>query len=193
MESAGMTNLPAQQASRVVSLPSLREPVAFLIRSREHSAPGTLGEWYPRTVPETATAGLARLIECLAARSTPATVDAITTILARRAVHFKNERTSAEWRLLFEDYCADLAEFSADHIAEAVRDQRREKPYFPKVSELVARCNALRAVEGEEARRARVLLGIEAPYFWETDLRQREEEHTKARCARANSPPQGIC
>lgn len=87
--------------------------------------------------------------------------------LGKIANHFRGERTPELWKMLFEDYAADLEGISAAHLTEITDDWRRTQPWFPKVSDLMGLWNTLRYREGEQLRRARVLLCHEQPKPWE--------------------------
>jgi hypothetical protein len=101
------------------------------------------------------------------ARQAPASRVTVIAALARLANHFRTDRPADAWQMLFEDYAHDLEGISEAHLAEVIRDYRTSKPYFPKVADLVELWNKLRGPESEQARRARVLLGREAPKPWE--------------------------
>lgn len=145
---------------RPASLPLLREQVG-------HWLTGKPLEWYPRPIGEAQREPLLNLIACLTARTTKASRDEIAAILTRLANHFRNERTAAEWKMLIEDYVHDLSRFSGAHVAEAIAEYRRSKPYFPKIAELYEICERMEFIEGEELRRAKVLTGQAEPYAWE--------------------------
>lgn len=72
---------------------------------------------------------------------------ALMAMLARLANHHHGDRTTAEWAMLFEDYLDDLAEFSEATLAQAIREHRRSSKWFPKVSELRAKCLAAREAD----------------------------------------------
>jgi hypothetical protein len=57
--------------------------------------------------------------------------------LTRLAAHFWGERGPAEWKIVFEDYADDLAEFPPDIIGEGLAQYRRGAKWWPKVSELL--------------------------------------------------------
>ena len=107
------------------------------------------------------------LIVCLGARRTKATADEISIALTRLANHFRNDRSPSEWKMLIEDYTHDLSQFSGAHVVEAIAEYRRTKPYFPKVSEIFEICERMAFLEGEDLRRAKVLVGLEKPCPWE--------------------------
>lgn len=110
---------------------------------------------------------LAALERHLAARQTPTTRVAIVAHLARLANHFRADRPADAWQMLFEDYADDLDGISEVYLREIVLASRNEKPWFPKVAELVERWEVIRYREGEQLRRARVLLGVEHAKPWE--------------------------
>lgn len=87
--------------------------------------------------------------------------------LARLAIHFQQKRSDTELESLFTDFAEDLAEYSEPHVLEALRDWRRSKNFFPKVAELVETLDGKKHYEERLRHRARVLLGLEAPKFWE--------------------------
>ena len=74
----------------------------------------------------------------------------IIRVLARLVVHYPREKSQQEWQMQFEDLAEDLAPFSAAHVQEAIKEHRRSKPFYPKSSELHARC--LELVERDEFR-----------------------------------------
>lgn len=87
--------------------------------------------------------------------------------LARLANHFRADRPSDAWQMLFEDYSDDLMGVSEGHLQTILTKQRQDSPWFPKSADLVAAWDAIRLRESEQLRRARVLLGLEAPKPWE--------------------------
>src|SRR5215472_7225502 len=101
---------------------------------------------------------LARLLGILEARSRVVTRTDIIMPLTRLANHFRNERSVAEWQMLFEDYCLDLGEFSVGDIQQAIIDHRRTKPFFPKISELVELAQGHKSEREFSLKRVRQLL-----------------------------------
>jgi hypothetical protein len=85
--------------------------------------------------------------QVLVERLGPGDDTAIVTSLARMANHNKNERTQQEWKMLFEDYCFDLREFSSAYLQQACLEHRRQSNWFPKIAELVQRCTELRELD----------------------------------------------
>lgn len=83
---------------------------------------------------------------------------AIIGHLARRAAHQVKDKSDHEWRMLFEDYAEDLAEFSARHVQEAIVWYRRTSNFFPSIAELRERCLELRARDTVRLERARRML-----------------------------------
>lgn len=68
---------------------------------------------------------------------TPAERPAIIITLTRLAAHFWGDRGPAEWKIVFEDYADDLAEFPPDIIGDGIVQYRRQAKWWPKVSELI--------------------------------------------------------
>jgi len=88
----------------------------------------------------------------------PGERSAIIAYLGRRAMHSTRERSEAEWRVLFEDYADDLAEFSARHVQEAIVWYRRTSNFFPSIAELRKRCLELRERDKWRLQRAKRML-----------------------------------
>lgn len=101
--------------------------------------------------------------EALGMRLTQGRRETITAHLARLANHYTTERSKDEWRMLFEDYCEDLGEFSDAHVIEAIKDHRRTNKWFPKIEELRTRCMELRELDKIRLTRVRRCLGLERP------------------------------
>ena len=78
--------------------------------------------------------------------------------MGRLANHRQQDRTETEWRMLFEDYCDDLAEFSEAHIEQAIREHRRTSQWFPAIAQIRARCAELQ--ELTKIRRSRCLRSL---------------------------------
>lgn len=95
----------------------------------------------------------------LESRLVPGTKQTIIGALARLANHSKSERSAAEWKMLFEDYCQDLGEFSDAHVQQAVVDHRRSSNWFPKIAELRERCSELRGLDAARLRRCEQQFG----------------------------------
>src|SRR5690348_10867984 len=77
----------------------------------------------PLTGPERA--ALMTAVMHLQENLTPGHRAPAIAILARLANHRSKEKTPQEWKMLFEDYAEDLAEFSTGHVNEAVVEHRR--------------------------------------------------------------------
>lgn len=103
----------------------------------------------------------------MAARNEPASRATVIAVLARLANAVGPDRSADSWQMLFDDYASDLEGISEIHLREIATAYRRESNWFPKPAELIARWNSLRYIEAEKWRRARVLLGLEAPKAWE--------------------------
>lgn len=88
----------------------------------------------------------------------PADKKIIIGLLGRLANHRQQDRTETEWRMLFEDYCDDLAEFSEAHIEQAIREHRRTSQWFPAIAQIRARCAELQ--ELTKIRRSRCLRSL---------------------------------
>ena len=86
----------------------------------------------------------------LVAATRPCNPKTLTAQLARRANHYKNERSDREWKMLFEDFQADLGEFSDEEIYAAFTEHRRTVTFFPKVAEIRNIC--LRVREGAQKK-----------------------------------------
>lgn len=103
----------------------------------------------------------------MAERCRPTDRVTLIAILARLANAIGGDRSTESWRMMFDDYAEDLEGISEAHLREIVKDHRQASNWFPKPAELVTRWNVLRYRESEQWRRARVLLGLEAPKPWE--------------------------
>lgn len=97
---------------------------------------------------------LRQAMAVLEQRLAPADRKVVISALARIANHSSGERTPAQWQMLFEDFWADLQEFSTVHILEAINAHRRESNWFPKVCELRKRCTS--SLETDKWRMARI-------------------------------------
>lgn len=101
---------------------------------------------------------LSRYAEELSNQLIPASRKFTIAILAKLANHWKNDRSPQEWKMLFEDYCDDLSEFSEVHIEQAIRDHRRTSQWFPAISQIRIRCEELQ--ELTKIRRTRCLRSL---------------------------------
>lgn len=113
----------------------------------------------PPTATEERT--LRDLSAAIEARLAPASREEVIAHVGRLAAHDTRERPASEWRMVFEDFAEDLAEFSGAHVRQAVTEHRRTNKWFPKVSELRERCLELRALDTAYALRCRRSLGLE--------------------------------
>lgn len=100
---------------------------------------------------------LSELISALEARGRPASKADIIIPLTRLANHWKSDRTPAEWRMLFEDYVLDLQDFSAGDVEDAIHEHRRTEKFFPRISELIAKCTQYRGQREWQLIRAKEL------------------------------------
>lgn len=103
-------------------------------------------------------AGLEGAVQLLEQSLLPGSRPVCVALLARLANHRSKERSQAEWQMLFEDYAADLAEFSDAHVSEAITEHRRNSKFFPTISELRSRCMELRLRDKWRFDKARRLL-----------------------------------
>lgn len=103
-------------------------------------------------------AALATAAQHLQGNLTPGHRAPTIAILARLANHRAKEKSQQEWKMLFEDYAEDLAEFSTAHVQEAVVEHRRNSNWFPTVAELRKRCAELRERDKFRLERAERML-----------------------------------
>lgn len=82
----------------------------------------------------------------LAGQDAPALKQNVLGHLARLANHFSTDRSPAEWKMLFEDYWEDLAEFSDLDVHQALLDHRRGNKWFPKIAQLRKLCEESRTI-----------------------------------------------
>lgn len=155
-----MTNVVEFKARDLT--PSEREQAERLLWT-ENAGKG----WKARSISSTDWQFLAALEQRLQDRQVPAGRVTIIAALARLANHFRTDRPADAWQMLFEDYAEDLEGISEGHLREIISSQRHEKSWFPKSAELIERWNILKYREGEQWRRARVLLDLESPKPWE--------------------------
>jgi hypothetical protein len=101
-------------------------------------------------------------------RQRPADRPIVIAILARLANYYGGDRSPESWRMMFDDYGEDLAGISEAHLRDVVAEHRKASKWFPKVAEIIDAWNLMKHREGEQLRRARVLLGHEQPKPWET-------------------------
>lgn len=110
---------------------------------------------------------LAGLSAAIQERQRPADRPIIIAILARLANYYGGDRSPESWRMMFDDYAEDLAGISEAHLRDIAADHRKVSKWFPKVAEITEAWNLMKYREGEQLRRARVLLGHEQPKPWE--------------------------
>jgi len=122
------------------------------------------GGWHsPESVPADVRDALPALIEQHRAALVPAPRNFLVTHMARLAAHFPMTRSEAEWKMLFEDYCEDLAEIPPDILVEAIRAYRRKGKFFPKVAELLEEAAPLLSKRRAYVRRMEKLMRLPTP------------------------------
>ena len=123
--------------------------------------------WIAYPIAEAARADVEDSLRWHSSRLAPAEAKVVIAALWRLANHHKKDRTAREWEELFHDFVEDLSEFGGAHVIEALAEHRRESKWFPKPAEIRARCERMKAIDTEMLHRARVLLELEPPRFFE--------------------------
>lgn len=108
----------------------------------------------------------------------PGTPDHIRNAIKSLAQHWWKDREWDQWASLLVDFVADLREYSDAHISEAIAEYRKDAKWFPKTSELREICTRLQARSRAMRHRARVLLGLEQPAYYEIPAKP-ETDDTK--------------
>ena len=70
----------------------------------------------------------------------PASREEVAVLLGRLLLHSAKQpkHDEKQWKLIFDDYQTDLAEFPLDILEETAVEWRRSKPWWPHVSDLLA-------------------------------------------------------
>jgi len=127
--------------------------------------PGEASEvgWNPPAVLPSARPELAAALVQLDAALRPASKAILVAHLARLSLHYPGKRDEASWRLVLEDFAADLAELPEDLAVLACARWRREPErcrFWPKPGELLETAKAdLRRRQRQRERLKRLLDG----------------------------------
>jgi hypothetical protein len=90
-----------------------------------------------RALEPTEKAHVERMVRAVEQSLTPAPRPAVVMALTRLAAHFWNDRGEAQWKIVFEDYADDLADYPADVIGAGIREYRQAAKWWPKSAELI--------------------------------------------------------
>ena len=134
----------------------------------------------PVTIPAEMRALVPEQVDRYRTALAPAPRRTILAMLARLSVHFPDQRSEAEWKILHEDYADALAEMPADIIAESIRLYLRKGRFYPKLSELIAAAELLCSDRAEELAQLVNLAGVETPEERSARIeRERKEAEAK--------------
>lgn len=126
------------------------------------------------------------LIE-LEERLKPAERKTVIAMLAALAEFYDLRQDAAALKTRFAMLADDLAEFSADHIAAAIREHRQACNFYPK-AELRSICMRRKGTAEFYRRRARIALKLEPVTDWEQALLDKVEAKRAADQADAEGP-----
>lgn len=133
----------------------------------------------PETMPAEIRAALPEQMERYRAALVPATKRTTLAMLARLAVHFPDQRSAAEWKIIHEDYADALADVPPDIIAEAVRLYLLRGRFYPKLAELIAEAQPLLIERKDELWNLTKLNSVETPEErterWARERKEAEE------------------
>lgn len=88
----------------------------------------------------------------------PAERNELLLELTKLSAHFPANRTEQQWRVVIEDYLAELAAYPRTAVLEAIRQHKRTGQYFPQLRELLAMCEPEKARLQGIRRRLQTLL-----------------------------------
>jgi hypothetical protein len=101
-------------------------------------------------------------------RDVPTTSTQIDWHIGRLLSHWDNSRTTAAVQNeQLADWEIDLAPYAEAHIAEACAIWRRTQVFKPKIAEIITLVENFQFRDRENARRCRVLLGLQEPRSFE--------------------------
>jgi hypothetical protein len=149
------------------SAPLLPEPLEHLTADGHHPTV-CIGfhhsDWTPppRLTPG-AKAHLPATLQAYRDSMRPADPDMIKAVIMRLTVTQRREDLpEGAWKIIVEDFIADLARYPADIIADAAVRWRRTNKFFPTISDMVSLCDPPYRSRTKTGRRLAILELVDA-------------------------------
>lgn len=149
--------------------PAVSQPVVLPpILSETRPADGFRSQmWGARALKAGEQVSLQQALIALEARTAPAEPNMVLWHVGKLLNHWPSAQSAAEKEMIVSDWLEDLAPYSEAHIVEACGIWRRTQKFKPHVADIVQLIERAKYRDQENARRAKVLLGLSTPRPWE--------------------------